>query len=175
MSKEFRHLKFGVVPVTMDSSALEGSTQILKSFLSSYDGFNLIDDTESHKEVFAVTRRYVGTDFRNWLIVNFRNGNGARRELCRKIAGWVAGKYVGRVVVDQIKMDLSKLNYLKPTDTQIKTAILYDDYSESCNKWVVDAVDFSVIEDRHFYDFMALIGPELAAKFTLSLDGIYGR
>lgn len=173
MSKEFKHLKFGLAPVTMDASSLDSSSTILKSFLSAFDGFNLISDTESHKEVFGVARRYIGSDFRNWLIVNFRSGSGARRELARKIAGWIEGKFNGQIVIEQVKMDLNRISYLREGQSQIKEAIIYDGYDDCRNKWIVDSVSFANVTDKNFFDLCGLLGPELMAKFCLSLDGIY--
>lgn len=173
MATEFKYLKFGLVPVQFDAGTLESSERIINSFLSSYDNFNLLTDGSSHKEIFAVTRRYIGPDFRNWLIVNFRHGVGARRELVRKIVGYIMGRLSGRSVIGQLKIDFNRIQHSSSKGEVIRTSIIYDEYQESRNNFKVEDVDFTVIQDRHFYDFMALIGPELAAKFCLSMDGIY--
>lgn len=173
MATEFKYLKFGLVPVTFDASTLENSERIIKSFLNAFNAFDLLDDASAHKEIFVVARRYVGPNFRNWLIVNFRNGGGARKELARKIVGYVTGRLSGRAVISQLKIDFNRIQNLSVNNETIRTPIIYDARQESRTHFKVEDVDFSVIEDRHFYDFMALIGPELAAKFCLSLDGIY--
>lgn len=173
MATEFKYLKFGLVPVAFDAGTLENSERIIKAFLNSFNAFQLLDDASSHKEIFAVTRRYVGPNFRNWLIVNFRNGGGARKELVRKIVGYIDGRLSGRHVISQLKIDFNRIQNLSHNNETIGTPIIYDSYQESRNQFKVEDVDFSLIEDRHFYDIMALIGPELAAKLCLSLDGIY--
>jgi hypothetical protein len=173
MATEFKYLKFGLVPVDFNAGILEGSERILNSFLKSWAGFKLLEDSVSHTEVFSVTRRYIGPDFRNWLIVNFRHGGGARKELARKIAGYIQGRLSGRHVLSQLKMDFNRLHGISSRGETIRTTIIYDEYSESRNHFKVEDVSFDDIQDHHFYDFMALIGPELAAKFCLSLDGIY--
>ncbi|KAB3419233.1 hypothetical protein F9Z84_06925 [Escherichia coli] len=173
MATEFKYLKFGLVPTTFDAATLESSERIIKSFLGSFNAFNLLDDAASHKEIFTITRRYIGPNFRNWLIVNFRNGGGARKELVRKMVGYIMGRLAGRTVIAQLKIDFNRIQNLSKNGEVITTSIIYDEYEESRNHFRVEDVDFSVIEDRHFYDIMALIGPELAAKFCLSLDGIY--
>lgn len=173
MATEFKHLKFGLVPAALDTSAVENSEAVAKSFLDTYNGFGLMQDINSHIEVFQVMRRYIGQDFRNWLIVNFRNGAGARKELVRKIVGYVDGRLPGRAVIGQLNIDFNRIQHMSANGEPIKTSIIYDEYDESRNKYRVEDIDFKIIEDRHFYDFLALIGPELAAKFIMSMDGIF--
>lgn len=173
MATEFKHLKFGLVPAGFDSATLESSETVINSFLSSFNSYKLMDDSSAHSEVFVVTRRYIGANFRNWLIVNFRNGGGARKELARKIVGYINGTLPGSVVINQLKIDISCLKDVAPRGEPIRTAIIYDEFSLIRDQFKVENVDFSKVEDRHLYDFLALIGPELAAKFCLSLDGIY--
>lgn len=173
MATEFKHLKFGLVPASFNGSTLENTETIVKAFLAQWQGYELVDDSNAHIEIFAQARKYIGENFRNWLIVNFRQGGGSRRELCRKIAGWIAGDLSDQTVITQLKIDINSLKTTSINMMPIKTSVIYDDYSVGQNKWQVDNIDFSIIEDRHFYDFMALIGPELAAKFCLSMDGIY--
>lgn len=173
MATEFKHLKFGLVPTSLDMGAVENSETVAKSFLDSYNGFGLMMDSNSHIEVFQVARRYIGQDFRNWLIVNFRHGAGARKELVRKIVGYVAGRVSGRSVIGQLNIDFNRIQHMSSNGEPIKTSIIYDEYDESRNRYRVEDVDFGIIEDRNFYDFLALIGPELTAKFIMSMDGIF--
>uniref|UniRef100_A0AAU8L0G2 Uncharacterized protein n=1 Tax=Pantoea phage Survivor TaxID=3232176 RepID=A0AAU8L0G2_9CAUD len=173
MASEFKYLKFGLVPLSLDHMGKTTAEQVFKSFLSSYDDFQLIDDSQAHAEVFAMAKRYIGSDFRNWLIVNFRNGGGARKELARKIVGFINGRIAGRMVISQIKIDFNRIQNLSIKGEPIGTSIIYDQYDTARNKWLVEDVDFSAIEDRHVFDFFALIGPELAAKFCLSMDGVF--
>lgn len=173
MATEFKHLKFGLVPASFNGSTLENTETIVKSFLAQFQGYELMDDAGAHTEIFVQARKYVGESFRNWLIVNFRQGGGSRRELCRKIAGWIGGQLSEQTVLNQLKIDINALKTTSINMTPIKTSVIYDDYQIAQEGWKVDNVDFSIIEERHFYDFMALIGPELAAKFCLSMDGIY--
>ena len=173
MATEFKYLKFGLVPIDFDSNTLENSERIINSFLSSFNSYNLMDDASAHLEIFSITRRYIGANFKNWLLVNFRDGGGARKELARKIVGYINGKFGGNVVINQLKIDFNRIQGISKNGEVIRTSIIYNEYNESRNQFKVEDVDFSVVEDRHFYDFLALIGPELAAKFCLSMDGIY--
>lgn len=173
MATEFKYLKFGLVPANFDNGILENNERIINSFLNSWGAFQLMSESSAHVEIFGITRRYIGSNFRNWLIVNFRNGGGARKELARKIVGYITGSLPGSVVLSQLRIDFSRISGDSHHGETIKTSIIYDDHQENRNNYLVEGVDFSKIEDRHFYDFMALIGPELAAKFCLSLDGIY--
>lgn len=173
MASEFKYLKFGLAPITLDVVGKGNAEQVFKSFLASYDNFQLIEDSQAHAEVFAMAKRYIGSNFRNWLIVNFRNGGGARKELARKIVGFINGRIAGRMVISQIKIDFNRIQNLSVKGDPIVSSIIYDEYDTARNKWLVEDVDFSNVEDRHMYDFFALIGPELTAKFCLSMDGIF--
>ena len=172
MANEFKYLRFGLVPINLDRIGRDAAEQVFKSFLKSLDNFELLDDVQAHEEVFAVARRYFGKNFRNWLIVNFRNGGGARKELARKIAGYIDGRLAGRMVIQQVKIDLNRITHASTKGEAIKTSIIYDEYEESRSSWKVEEVDFSIIEDRHIFDFFALVGPELIAKLCLSMDGV---
>lgn len=173
MVTEFKYLKFGLVPANFDTGILENNERIINSFLGAWNEFQLMNDSGSHAEIFGITRRYIGESFRNWLIVNFRNGGGARKELARKIVGYIAGRLPGSVVISQIKIDFNRISNISHNGEVIHTSIIYDEHQEYRNRYQIENVDFSIIEERHFYDWMALIGPELAAKFCLSMDGIY--
>lgn len=172
MATEFKHLKFGLVPVSLTAGAVEANEQIFKSFLDPLGTFQLLDDSDSHTEVFVVAKTYFGDSFRNWLLVNFRNGGGSRKELVRKFVGYVEGRIPGRAVVGQVKIDLNRISHMAKGET-IKTAIIYDEYNEARNAYCVEDVTFANIEQRHMYDFFALLGPELVCKLCLSMDGFY--
>jgi hypothetical protein len=172
MATEFKYLKFGLVPANFDNGILENNERIINSFLKGWGSYQLLGDAQAHAEIFDITRRYIGANFRNWLIVNFRNGGGARKELARKIVGYIAGRFSGTVVINQLNIDFNRIQNMSVKGEPIPTSLIYNAHQDTVSYQVED-VDFSVVEDRHFYDFMALIGPELAAKFCLSMDGIY--
>lgn len=173
MATEFKYLKFGLVPVDFNAGILEGSERIINSFLKSWNAFTLLEDSSAHAEIFAITRRYIGPNFRNWLIVNFREGGGARKELARKIAGYIHGRLPGRAVLSQLTIDFNRLQGQSVRGEVIRTSIIFDPQNAARDDFKIEDVSFAGIEDKHFYDFMALIGPEMAAKFCLSLDGIF--
>lgn len=171
MSKDFRHAQFGLVPAELTLQRMEACETILKSFLKNVNKLNLLGNVESHQEVFSIAKEYIGEDFKNWLYVNFWNGNGARKELARKIVAYVDGKVSGKAVTSQVRVDINRLGYHvsgRPTTTPI----LYDEYDPVRNNFKIENVDFSNIEDRHFYDFIALLGPELTCAFLLSINGV---
>jgi hypothetical protein len=173
MATEFKYLKFGLVPANFDNGILENNERIINSFLNGWGSFQLMSDAQAHAEIFGITRRYIGANFRNWLIVNFRNGGGARKELSRKIVGYIAGRFSGAVVINQLKIDFNRIQNMSIKGEPMSLSLIYDAHQNGRVEYKVEDVDFSIIEDRHFFDFMALIGPELAAKFCLSMDGIY--
>lgn len=173
MATEFKYLRFGLVPSDFTNSDLENGELVIRSFLKTFNDYQLMTDVAAHSEIFLITRRFVGANFRNWLMVNFRHGGGARKELVRKIAGYINGTLPGSVVINQLKIDINGLRGATSRGEPIRTPIIYNQFNEGRDHFKVENVDFSKIEDRNLYDFLALIGPELAAKFCLSLDGIY--
>lgn len=172
MAKDFRHARFGLVPLDMTDARMEANEQILKSFLKTFDSVGLLSNAESHAEVFSIASEYIGGDFRNWCFVNFRMGVGARRELIRKIVAYINGKVSFKAITGQLRQDFSRLNMSKP-GTQIQVPVMYNDYDPVRDKFKIEDVDFSNIENRHLYDVLAVMGPELTAKFLMSLDGVY--
>lgn len=174
MSKEFRYTRFGMVPSELTDAKMDMNEQIFKSYLASATKFDLMSDADIHTEVFSIATQYIGNSFRNWLYVNFRNGNGPRKELVRKIVGYIKGEISGQSVISQLKIDISRINYLKP-GTPLSTPILFDEYNPEKDDFTVQDVNFKNIREDHLFEFFALIGPELTAKFCLSIDGvIYG-
>lgn len=174
MTKEFRHTRFGMVPSELTDAKMDMNEQIFKSYLASATKFDLMSDADTHTEVFSIATQYIGTSFRNWLYVNFRNGNGPRKELVRKIIAYINGDISGQALISQVKMDNARLTFLKPA-AQINTPILFDEYNPETDNFVVNEVDFKGVREDHLYEFFTLIGPELAAKFCLSVNGVsYG-
>lgn len=172
MAKDFRHARFGLVPSDLHDSRMEANELILKAFLNAYNKFELLSNADSHQEVFVVAKEYFGDNFRNWLYVNFRMGIGARRELARKIVGYINGELSARSVTTQVLQDISFLK-LNPPGKQMNTPVLYNEYCPGQDVFKIENVDFSKVENRHLADFFALLGPELTAKFILSIDGVY--
>lgn len=174
MSKEFRHTRFGMVPTELTDAKMDMNEQIFKSFLASSNKFDLMSDVDTHTEVFSIAIQYVGTSFRNWLYVNFRNGNGPRKELVRKIVGYINGELSGQQVISQLKIDINRINFMKP-GIPLSTPILFDEYNPEKDDFKVNEVSFKEIREDHLYEIFALIGPELTAKLCLSINGVvYG-
>lgn len=171
MSKEFRHLKFGAVPVELTDSQLAANEQILKSFLKNTGIGNFAQNTESHLEVFSIASQYIGGNFRNWMFANFHTGHGARSEFVRKMVGYINGDLSGMTVQNQLKIDNTKLGYAQP-GAAISNPILYHERDFHHDNWTSDQVDFSAVKDRHMYDMFALLGPEGVARLCLSLAGV---
>lgn len=172
MAKDFRHARFGLVPSDLTDHRMEANELILKGFLKTFNQFNLLSNADSHQEVFIIAKEYIGDDFRSWLYVNFRNGIGARRELARKIVGYICGTQSGNAVTTQLQQDIGMLK-LTPPGRQATLPILYDERAAAYEDFRIDNVDFTQIENRHLYDIFALLGPEMTAKFILSIDGVY--
>lgn len=171
MAVDFKYLKFGLVPVSLNRQLQESSEQVFNSFLSASAGYGLIENAEAHKEVFKTAINYFGTDFRSWLIANFRNGNGGRRELVRKIVLYINGKISGRILLGQVKIDLNRIEvpgkYPQPVET-----FIYNEYDDQSLGYVIEDVSFYNITNDHMFDVFAAIGPEYIAKLCLSLDGV---
>lgn len=171
MSKEFRRLRFGMVPVELVDARIDSNEIILKSFLRNAGMGNLVVSPESHIEVFSIAQQYIGTSFRNWLFANYYTGTGARAELVRKIVGYIKGENSGMAIQNQNKIDGAKLGYARP-GTQVGSPILYTEKDFRHLNWVVDQVDFSVVKQEHMFEIFALLGPEGMAQICLSLNGV---
>lgn len=171
VSKEFRRLRFGLVPVDLTDAKIDGSEIILKSFLRNAGMGNLVVSPETHIEVFSIAKQYIGSSFRNWLFANYYNGTGARAEMVRKIVGYINGENSGMAIQNQSKIDSAKLGYARP-NSQINTPVLYSERDFIHQNWVHDSVDFSKVKQEHMYDIFALLGPEGIARLCLSLNGV---
>lgn len=171
MSKEFRRLRFGMVPSELTDAKIDASEIILKSFLRNAGMGNLVVSPETHIEVFTIGQQYIGSSFRNWCYANYYNGTGARSELIRKIVGYVSGVNTGMAIQNQNKIDGAKLEYAKPS-AQVGTPILFSEKDFQHTNWKHHEYDFSGITQEHMYDFFVLLGPEGVAQLCLSLNGV---
>lgn len=177
MPNLFKQLKFGLAPVTITPEKLAAREQVLISYIKTCCSNSAQYDVEACVEVFNIAKEFIGQDFKLWIIANYKNGAGARAPLCKAITHWVSGKAHGRTVVETLRRDLDRLNFLKNNEEQVQTPITHHlktkhmgDYAGE--EHVRSNIDFNVIKDRHFFEFLALLGPELTAHFCLSLDGI---
>lgn len=166
--KTFKRLQFGSVPVNFTTPQIDTTEQILISYLRGTSHVAVLLDTEATLEIFKLSRQYVGSNFRNWLIANYSNGSGTRAALCRAILNWVTGKVSSKAVTSEVRRDLNRIDFLKTTQDQVQVPFLYNGDEEAPNQ----NVSFDAIEDRHYFEFLGLLGPELTAHFLLSLDGI---
>lgn len=168
MSKLFKQLKFGMAPVTITPAKLAAREQILISYIRTCGSFYAQVDVEATAEIFGIAKEYVGRSFKLWVLANYMGGSGARAPLCRHIAAWVNGQIPGRIVIDSVRRDLDRLNFLNTPQEQVQSPIVSNlDENRYDNN-----TDFSNINDSHFFALLALLGPELTAHFCLSLSGI---
>lgn len=168
MHDEYRRLKFGLVPVVWRQPQVDASEQILMSFLRTFRSFDMGNKVTPTLEVFGIAKQYVGNDFRNWLIANYNNGIGVRASLAKIILSWVNGKVSSPYVIQEVKRDLNRLDFLTPADPQLSQPVIYDG-RPGTNAGVLD---FSPVKDRHFFEFITVLGPELTAHLLLSFNGI---
>lgn len=166
--KTFKRLKFGSVPISFTTPHIDTTEQILISYLRTTSYTGVLLDTEAALEVFKLSRAYIGSNFRNWLIANYANGSGARAALCKAIVNWTKYRVSGKAVTSEIRRDLNRIDFLKSTQDQVQFPILYNGSEDNDGP----DVSFDGIEDRHYFEFLSLLGPELTAHFLLSLDGI---
>lgn len=166
MHNEFRYLKYGLVPIDLDDKTLDRNEQILISYLRTAASFQLLLDTESSLEVFEIAKSYIGKNFANWLTANYRGGHGARALLCKTLLLWEKSKVSDRAILDSVVRDLNHIDFLKKTETGLNNVIGYDTTFPS------STLDFSKVKDELFFNFIAFLGPEMTAKFLLSLNGI---
>lgn len=168
MPNEYRRLLYGVVPLTLSNEQLEQSEQILISYLRTARDFSLMTDVNSSIEIFKIAKSYVGTSFKDWLIANFNNGVGTRASLVRRIIAWIEGKVSFKAVTSEVRRDLNRIDFLDKDDPQLVTPFIWhnnpNDKSQS-------NLDFSKVEDKHFFEMLSIMGPELTANFLLSLNG----
>lgn len=167
MRNEYRRLKFGNVPVEWRAPQVEASEQILISYLRTAASFDLMADSTSAIEVYALAKNYIGKSFKDWLIANFNGGVGVRSSLVRRIVTWIEGKVSYKAITSEVRRDMNRLDFLRPENPQLATPIMYDDVPSGDS-----ILDFSKVKDRHFFEMIAVLGPELTAHFLLGLNGI---
>lgn len=167
MRNEYRRLKFGSVPVEWRQPQVESAEQILISYLRSSGSFELAGDATPAIEIFAIAKQYIGKSFSHWLIANFNGGVGVRASLVRRIVAWVDGKVSYKAITSEVRRDMNRLDFLRAENPQLAIPIVAEpDLSGD------SSLDFSRIKDRHFFEMLAVLGPELTANFLLSLNGI---
>lgn len=167
MQNEFRRLKFGLVPADMREPHIESAEQILISYLRTCGAGNLMSDSVSAIEVYSIAKRYIGKNFKNWVLANFNSGVGVRASLARKLVLWADNKTYMKGITGEVRRDLNRLDFLKTSNPQLQTQIIYDDTPGGSS-----TIDVSNVTDRLFYEFITGMGPELTAHFLLSLNGI---
>lgn len=166
MQNEFRRLKFGVVPSEFRGPQVDSCEQVLISYIRTAHDYSLQTDINATVEIFSYARKYIGKSFQEWLIANYNNGTGSRAGLVRRIVSWIEGKVTKQAITGEVKRDLNRIAYLDE-GAQLATAFIFDNSpSPNCN------VNFAIVKDRHFFEILAILGPELTAQFLLSLNGI---
>ena len=170
MRNEYRRLKFGVVPLEWRQPQVDAAEQILLSYLRSSKDFSLQNDVNSSLEIFTFARNYVGKNFKDWLIANFNNGTGTRASLVRRIVAWIDGKVSYKAITSEIRRDFNRIDFLIGPDPQLKTPFVFHNNPNMDDKG--PGLDFSNVDDRHLFEILAVIGPEMTAHFLLSLNGI---
>lgn len=168
MRDEYRRLKFGCCPADWRQPQVEASEQILLSYLKTSKGFGLTRDVPTTLEIFGIAKQFVGKNFQSWLIANFNNGTGARAPLVRAIVVWSKSKISSRYLIGEVRRDLGRIDFIPPVELQLSQPIVYNDLPVNGE----ESVDFSGIADRHFFEMIAVLGPELTAHLLLSLNGI---
>lgn len=168
MRDEYRRLKFGCCPVDWRQPQVEASEQILLSYLKTSKGFGLTRDVPTTLEIFGIAKQFVGKNFQSWLIANFNNGTGARAPLVRAIVVWSKGNISSRYLIGEVRRDLGRIDFIPPVELQLAQPIIYNDAPVNGE----EKVDFSKVSDRHFFEMISVLGPELTAHLFLSLNGI---
>lgn len=164
---EFKRLKFGLVPIGFIQPHINDAEKTFISYLKSCGGTDIQYDVNVTTEIFKLAHKYVGSNFKNWLIANFSNGSGARASLCKAILNWSNGEVSSKAVTSEINRDFSRIDFLNSYQEQLEVPYIYKKDGQLNTN-----VSFDKITDRNFYEFLALIGPELTAHFCLSLNGV---
>lgn len=168
----YRHLKFGSICASQTQANIIQDQAVLRGFLNSFQSMDLHNSKEAHFEVYNIAKAYIGKNFRHWLLANYHNGSGARKDFVATFVNYVNGKVPGRTVITQLKNDTRRIPYLGNTvNGQLQTPIVFDGRSNANEKAYAE-LDFSQVHDYHVYDLFALVGPQLLAQLILSLDGI---
>lgn len=168
MRDEYRRLKFGCCPADWRQPQVEASEQILLSYLKTSKGFGLTRDVPATLEIFTIAKQFVGKNFQSWLIANYNNGSGARAPLVRAIVTWAKGKISSRYLIGEVRRDFGRIDFVPPVELQLAQPIVYNDTEIGHD----ESLDFSGVSDRHFFELIAVLGPELTAHLLLSLNGI---
>lgn len=167
MQTEYRRLKFGLISANVRIPQVDSYEQILISYVKTSNEYLLQTEVEPTIDIFRIAREYVGPSFKNWLLANFENGIGARASLVRAILTWIKDDSSIKLVIGEINRDLNRLCNLKNINDQLVLPIVYStDFKQT------KGLNFDLVTDKHFFDLLAGIGPELTAILLLSLDGI---
>lgn len=164
---EYKRLKFGLAPVDFIQPHINDAEKIFISYLKTCGGTDVQYDINATMEIFKLANKYIGPNFRDWLIVNYSNGSGPRASLCKAILSWVNGDVSTKAVTTEIQRDLSRIDFLNSYQEQLEIPYIYRSAGQ-----LEGNITFDKIIDRNFYDLLALIGPELTAHFCLSLNGV---
>ena len=170
MRNEYRRLKFGVVPAEWRQPQVDSAEQVLLSYLRTARDFSLQSDINASIEIFTLARHYIGKSFKDWLVANFNNGTGTRASLVRRIVAWVNGDVSYHALTGEVRRDLNRIDFLRGPDSQLKIPFVFD--NAPVNKQGGPSISFDKVKDRHFFEIIAVLGPELTAHFLLSLNGI---
>lgn len=167
MLTKFRQLKFGYTPIDFRQQQTDAAEQILISYIRSAAKFDMLTNVPATLEVFGLAKQYIGPSFREWMIFNFGGGAGMRAAFVRRIHAWIVGTTSARTVTNAVRLDLNRLQFLSD-EGQLKLPTVFP----AIDPTAPTTLNFNLVEDRHFFEMIAVLGPELTARFLLSLNGI---
>lgn len=166
----YRSAKYGMVSADLLDPSLVAVNDLLKLFVrNSRNDFDFLITPKNIAEVFNHVSTIMSGDFRSWLAANYNNGTGVRAEMVRRILSFLNGEISGQLVVEGVRIDLSRCQHFKRIGENAKplqaTPVITDP------KWLQILND---VTPGDFYALVEGIGIEALALMILTLNGETG-
>ncbi|AGB07230.1 hypothetical protein [Vibrio phage VP4B] len=169
---DFRKVIYGYADSRLMDPTLTAMNSILRAYVKSAQDMAMRIDPASIQEVLDLANKFVGGDFKHWMMANYDHGLGPRARLIRMIAKYLDGGISDRTLSQTITADEQ---YVTTTDLK---------YVKGAYRGAVDHRDYDDIErvidnlkEDDLYRLVEGIGPQLFARMLITFNGesAYGR
>ncbi|UVD32086.1 hypothetical protein [Vibrio phage phiKT1028] len=169
---DFRKVTYGYADSRLMDPTLTVMNGILRAYVKSSQDMEMMIDPGSIKETLELAQKFIGGDFKHWMMANYDHGQGPRARLVRNIVKFLNGDISARTLTQCITADEQYV-----TTTELK-------FVKGAFRGVVDRRDYDDVErvmaeltDRDFYLLVEGIGPQMLARMLITFNGesAYGR
>lgn len=169
---EFRKVTYGYADSRLMDPTLTAMNSILRAYVKSSQDMEMKIDPASIKEVLELGKKFIGGEFKHWMMANYDHGTGPRTRLVRAIANYLDGGVSVRSLTQAITADEQYV-----TTTELK-------FVKGAFNGLVDRRDYDDVErtianlkEDDFYRLIEGIGPQLFARMIITFNGesAYGR